>query len=879
MPPTQNQTHLLFKRHLVIGLVIGLLLFISFAVFYHYPSLNPLQKGFDVDVSSADNPSEFIVQTTGNNGRMNSKTHVGLKQNNVHVFFKAWLRTDIAGDYGFALQGKDSAVLRISGLDVIHASGMQKRTGQHYLFAGFHEIVIEYRNRHQPGFIDLKWTPPDSERYRPVPVSLLYTDYPDSNDLKAENRFYVQYMLLIWGCIVLSALILTMHLKNNSRHHLKFVLRTAISFFVFLFLMHTPFLGYDHQSGFLWLINMETPFRVLVTLLIFGLLSGWLKPLFKWFEKLVSKRPRLRWCIGFSAVVCGIAGQYFFMVKKPTGSYFLPVFLYSVSAVIIMLAGFRPESIKKPAVTTLKHRNKLFLLATGLALFWACWVRFYRINEIPPGFWWDEAQTGRIVRHILEGDYPPIYDLRINAGTVASYANAVWCYVLGSTDPWALRTWAGFVGVLTVAASWWFFRQLFTAWWSLFGMAILAGSRWLFSINRIAMAMIDETILVAVLILTFYIRAMRRNRMVDYIVTGLLVGLSMHLHTGARVLPLVIGFDMIVRLLQTGSLTWKRRLRNALTLILFASAVFAPMAMYIFENFDNYMKRSRETLLSGEYPGWYPFKPYLLNAGYYLEMYVYRGDWHPRHNYARKPQLATAASVLTAIGLFLSLRSLKKHPVHRLLFLMFILTSAQGIATVHLDSANLNRVAVNIPVIATWAVFGAIFVCRGLGTLFKKSYRQVIPFGVMTLVMGSIWYQEYKTYFYDYPRWRQLAELYGFQVDVNTIAHLARELIDTDPNVRVWAMYAGGDPFHYVFSGHERLGILSANRVPNIDSRYPAVLLLPAHERRTLRMLERAFPNADSTIIPYSLNPSIPLVIKMTVEPGNITTGNAMYEE
>jgi hypothetical protein len=862
-----KKNDVLTGRFYLFGLLPGILLFLLFLVYYHYPSKNPLQKGFAVDVYTADNPSTFAENTTGTNGRMNSRTHIGLKHIDVHAVFKAWLRTEVPGDYGFSLHGYDSANLRIAGSTLLNVSGVPSKQGQYYFFPGFHEITIEFKNRNRPAYIDLKWQPPGSDRYRPIPLSFLYAEYPEPEDLKAENAFLTRYILLAWSCILLAIMATILYAKNNGTSRLKPMIRVSIAFFIFLFLLHTPFLGYDHQWGFRWLVNMSAPARIVLCLTVFGVLSGWLNPFFNTVKRMFFKRPRLRFAAGVIAVVSGVAGQSFFLLAPPISSYFLPVLMYCLCAGVIILTGFRPESVKKPAVASIKGKTKLFYVCVAIVLFWAFWVRFYRIHEIPPGFWWDEAQTGRVVRDILKQNYPPIYDLRINAGTAASYANALWCYLLGSTEPWTLRTWTGCVGVLTVVASWWFFRQLFTPWWSLFGMALMAGSRWLFSINRIAMAMIDETILVTVLILIVYIKAMRKNRLLDHIIAGALTGLSMHLHTGARVLPLVIGLDMLIRLLRFNSRVWKKRLLNSAVLTVFAVSVFAPMAMYIFENFDSYMKRSRETLLSTEYPGWYPVGPYLKNTGYYVEMYAYRGDWHPRHNYQRNPQLAAAVSVLTALGLFLSLRHVGKHPVYRLLFLTFVLTSMQGIATVHLDSANLNRVAINIPIVSAWAVFGAVFICRGFKAFLKGSMRNVIPFFLMILVTMLVWHREYRLYFHKYPEWKPLAELYGFQVDVTTIARISQELIETNPDVRVWAMYAGGDPFSYIFSGHERLRILSTNRIPNTDSEYPAVLLLPANERRMIEMLENAFPNAEITHIPYSLNPDIPLVIKMDIEP------------
>lgn len=852
------------------GLLAGVLLFTFFAVSYHGPAYNPVAHGFSVSVPQAPDKTTLTTYLTGTNGRMYSQVHTAVRQTGFSAIFKGWLWIDKPGDYGFSLHAIDTATLRIAGMDVVRSESSDPISKpvkeRYYLFPGLHEISIDFYSGNLPAFLDINWAKPGSEHYRPIPRSRLFQFYPSPEETHRSDRFRIRLALLLSGILLLISLLTILTVKYTRLAQAGYYMKTAAAVFVFLFLMHTPELHRDHQYGLKWIADFQPATRILTGGMFLLFLSGSTKPVTEWFRKTMRKTPKIRFCLGLLSVSLAVAAQYIFVTSRTVIQNIPAVILYGCSGFLIWMTGFRPEPVRRPETGTVTSGKWLFRLLFTIIILWSFWTRFYRIHELPPGFWWDEAQTGRVVQDILKGIKPPIYDIRINAGTFASYVNALWCYAAGSTDPWSLRTYTAGIGMITVIASWWFFRQLFSAWWSLFGTALMAGSRWLFMINRTAMATIDETILLTVLILAFYIRAIRGNRTCLYCITGLLVGLSMHLHTGARVLPVIIGIDLLIRFFHVRKERSIRKGLNAGVLLFSAIVMFAPMGAFIYKNFDTYMKRSQETLITTEYPIGFSAKPFLENIRYYLEMYIVRGDWHPRHNYKRMPQLAPAASVLFALGLFLTVRQVRSHPIHRLLFMGFCLISFQGIVTVHMNSANLNRVAVNIPIVMAWAVSGAIFVTGSIAKCLTRRRGHIAALILMVGITGWIWYQEYVIYFHKYPMWKALAEVYGFQVDVSEMARLSRDILESDETIQVWAMYAGADPFLYLFPSHPRLHVMPSGKLPQINTQQTTVFLLPVYERATASLLQQTFPDAEVSVIPYRYNPDVPLVLKMTVD-------------
>ncbi|MGB3975927.1 MAG: glycosyltransferase family 39 protein [bacterium] len=852
------------------GLVSGILFFALFILLYHAPKYNPISHGFDVSVLQAPDPVKLKENLTGTNGRVLSETHAFFRQDQMKLIFKGWLLIEEAGEYGFYLTAIKKAELRIDETDAIQSASSHHQekpvTKRVFLSSGLHQITISFHSENLPALVDIKWAKPGSGSYRAIPKSRLYPTRPTVEQVLMDTRFKNRITTALLGIGALIVLVSVIGRLFVGFRYTGYYLKSAIALFVSLFSMHAPRLQQEHQAGLNWIIGLPLWARILTGSVVYLFLSGTMTPSIKCFRKAVKRVPKIRYCLGFLAVVTACTAQYLIVINYKNSDC-IPIVLYVVTGILIWSIGFRSAPIQRVETNGIQSGKWLFKAIFVVVMAWAIWTRFYLIHKLPPGLWYDEAKTGRVVQDILNGVKPPIYDLRINAGTIASYADALWCRVVGSTDAWSLRSYTAFIGVLTVIASWWFFRELFSAWWSLFGVALMAGSRWLFMINRTAMATIDETILLTVLILTFYIRAIRRNRIHLYAITGLLVGLSMHLHTGARVLPIILGTDILIRLSRVRQRHYKQKILNAGVLIFCALVTFAPMGRYIYKNLDSYMKRSKETLITTEYPVGYLAKPYLNNIRYYLEMYVIRGDWHPRHNYDRMPQLATAASVLFVLGLFLSFRLFRRHPVHRLMLVSFCLVSLQGIMTVHLNSANLNRVAENIPVVMAWVVFGAAFVAEGIRKLLNRRQTQILIVSMMIGITGWIWQQEYIIYFYKYRIWNEPAGLYGFQVDVVEMARLSREILESSSNTHVWSMYSKADPFLYIYNGHPHLHVIGWENVPEIDRDFTNILLLPIRDQQMISRIEKAFPEGESSIVYYSLNPNVPLVWKMVVPP------------
>jgi hypothetical protein len=625
----------------------------------------------------------------------------------------------------------------------------------------------------------------------------------------------------------------------------------ALSVFLMVFLWQLPWMRPEHRYGFNWFLDAPLLWKCLVSAAV--LVLGWpaVRRRITGLPAFCAGRRALKGTLFIFSLAAAATGQLIFshVIKAPAA--WGAALYVAAGAAVILIRDMQPplppaDRTDPPETSPLK-----WFLFTSITLA-AVFVRFYRLHEMPPGLWWDEAQTGWVARDILAGHFPPIYDLRINAGTAASYLVAGWFKLFGHSV-YAMRTYTAFIGVLTVWASFAFFKRFVSTWWSFFGMALIALSRWLFSINRVTMATIDETILVAFLVFIFYPDAVRKRRLSHAVITGVLLGLGLHLHTGARVLPLIVGADMVVRFLQEGRTYLKKHGRNAAVIIVSAVIVFAPMGKYILDHRDAYFKRSKQTLLATEYPGWYPVPIILDNIVNYLKMYPYSGDWHPRHNTGRTPQLPPVVAVLALFGCALALARLREHDP-RLFVLGFALVSLQGILTVHNGTANLNRVAENIPIVHLWAVTGAVFIIHGLGIVSRRRKWRIFLAALPVLAVLVSGARAMRIYFHQHLRDHAIVGDYGFQPELTECAEYVRKLIRENPRLHVWAQYTRSDSFRYVFPGHPRLHDMTGGQFPKTPRKYPMALVVQRNAADLERHIRERFPEASVVEVPYSLD-------------------------
>jgi hypothetical protein len=281
------------------------------------------------------------------------------------------------------------------------------------------------------------------------------------------------------------------------------------------------------------------------------------------------------------------------------------------------------------------------------------WLRFHRLDELPPGLWIDEALNGVQAMQVAESGRPLVAladDPRTGLG--AGYVDvAGLALALSDPDdgPWMLRAVAAVLGIAGVAA-------LAALAWALYGprtalaaTAWLAVSQWHVNYSRWGempiMSPLFETLVVLGLTLGFGTRRGRSSA--GFLLAGLSAGLGVYTYQTFRSwILLAAAAGAVLALAHRHALA--ARARQLAAALLLAALVAGPMLHYAATHTAEFSERARETSILGRADWRQQIAESVARS---LLAFQVVGDDNPRHNLPFAPLLGGVAAVLAAIGL------------------------------------------------------------------------------------------------------------------------------------------------------------------------------------------------------------------------------------
>ena len=262
--------------------------------------------------------------------------------------------------------------------------------------------------------------------------------------------------------------------------------------------------------------------------------------------------------------------------------------------------------------------RSLFLLSVVLAI--AAWLRFWRIDAIPPGFHFDEAFEGLEAWRILhDPSYRPIF-LTGNFGVppLNAYANAVSFAVARmfgeEAGPTAMRATAavfGLLGVLALFALGVELRRLdarrrqLSVFLPLLAAASLAVMRWHVHFSRIGI----EPVIVPVVwsaSLWLLLLGRRTGRWLAFIATGLVAAAGMYAYQGAWIIPFLVAAAAVHLLIDSHSSRrtapgqWARRIAGLLVAGATALLLVVPLGWFFRQHPELLLLRPAQLAIVGE---------------------------------------------------------------------------------------------------------------------------------------------------------------------------------------------------------------------------------------------------------------------------------------
>ena len=289
-----------------------------------------------------------------------------------------------------------------------------------------------------------------------------------------------------------------------------------------------------------------------------------------------------------------------------------------------------------------------------LALLVAAALRLPELPQSPPGVHYDEAAYGLNAGDIgLRGERPIFIPSFTGREPLYLYLAGGMARVLGNTL-FALRLTSAFVGLLTIAATYWLGREMLAdRRIALLAAALLAVSFWHVLFSRLGFRAISQPLLQALAVAALF-RGLRGGRWRWLGLAGLLIGLSAYTYLAARLFPILLAFALLPLLLDRDRR--RVRLRQIAWVALVAFLTALPLLVYFYLHPDAFWVRIGQVAPGAESLS---LSQSLLRS---LGMFFLKGDPYLRFNLPGRPIFDFVTGSLFLVGWLLCLWRYRRLP-------------------------------------------------------------------------------------------------------------------------------------------------------------------------------------------------------------------------
>ncbi len=335
----------------------------------------------------------------------------------------------------------------------------------------------------------------------------------------------------------------------------------------------------------------------------------------------------------------------------------------------------------------------------------AAYFRFHRLDEYPPGLYYDVGVNGLDAIDILNGKVAIFFERNNGREALFLYYQAALLGLIGF-HPFVFNLSGAFMSLLGVALVYRLFRDWFGHGIALATAALYSVTLWPIVAGRIGLRM---TLIapVTVLALLLFHRAMMSGHRRAPLLGGLVAALSLYTHLAARIVPVTL--VAIALAARPARAAWPR-------LAIVGAAFFVaalPLTAYFALQPDRFFGRASQTAIVATEPG--PagaIDAMRTSAERVAAMFTIAGDPQRRHNIPGRPVFEWPLNVLFVVGLVVAVaRSWNDDRYRRCLiwFAIGLLPTLLATESPHfLRAIGIAPVIMLYPVLAIDAAFGAL---------------------------------------------------------------------------------------------------------------------------------------------------------------------------
>ncbi len=555
------------------------------------------------------------------------------------------------------------------------------------------------------------------------------------------------------------------------------------SVYVNVFLFLSVALISIHPVFFPSKLGLTTVFLYIITLALFQYYGE---------EGVSDKKASRRLVLFVSGTAVISAAQYIFSFFVQSAAGAASVIMAAGGVLIFISAGQdnRGEAPKEQKIKPF-YEYIFLILITAAAFF----LRIYKIEEIPLGVWFDEAQNGNEVIRLLAGGRFEIFIPRLTQmPAMFTWLASAFVKVSGA-DIVSLKMVSITLGTLCVPAFYFLARRVFgSARYAAAAAAMLAFSRWHITFSRVAFLGM-QAIFIEIIFFNFYLKMLEDNKWYFAALAGFLGGLGLYSFSSFNMVPVIAAAHLFILFLMNKKEFLKKHLKKAVIAGAVGLVTAAPLVTYALNNWQDYTRRFKDVNITQEIKEKQSLKPLLISLKLHMRMFNFEGDYNGRHNLYKAPLVDNITGVLLAGGIFTALAAAGANSLWLLWFFLMLLP---GMMTITIEAPQAYRVSSVIPALYMLVLVFFRKMESALFMLGKKTARFNILLAVITAAVCVI---NFHQYFVIYPS--QKSAYMDYSPEANGISRLVNS------NSSDWYFFVSEAKNMYGFYSFEQKVILS----------------------------------------------------------------------
>ena len=422
----------------------------------------------------------------------------------------------------------------------------------------------------------------------------------------------------------------------------------------------------------------------------------------------------------------------------------------------------------------MRELDRVEILLLLIAVTVAAFFRTYRLDQVPPGLWRDEAANGVDALGVLQGHHPIFFEANNGREPLFIYLVAISVRWLGR-NPLAVRLVSALIGTMTILPTYFMTKELVryagrrVRHTALLTTLWLALSYWHIALSRLGFRGILLPLL-ASMSFFFLWRGLNRRfeigsdgsdlhkrSLLYFAASGIFLGLSFYSYTPSRLLPIVL----LASLAQIASrqhvspangYSSGKATSVALyltfafgVLFLCAAVVVAPLGFYFLEHPQMFWQRSAELLSQGAQDGEASPLTLATSLARQASMFGVQGDPNIIFNPAARPAFDWFTLLFFLAGIWTSLRNWRTAPYLFALLWLCIMLLPAALSTV--DLPHSLRAIGTLPIAYLFPAIGLDWVWSCLTFRLNRGALRHVLAGVVVMCFVAMAFFTYQDYF------------------------------------------------------------------------------------------------------------------------------------